>query len=312
MGLKLIQICFLSLILISCKDNSTESKEDIPLLSGIVSIEKPSEIEVVTWNVERFPKTDLADEYFTDLIEGLGADIYLLQEISNEPKFKNVISDLLNYDYSLLSNTTGLKLAIVYNTEFVKLKNTNQILEDDDYYFSNRPPLLSKIEWNYESKVFDLTLINLHYKCCGDNLIEIGNDEDEEYRRFKANQLLHTYLIDEHFDENVIVAGDWNDAIEEPNQTNVFQIFIDDSNNFKFVDMDIALGNMNNWSWPGWNSSYPAIHFDHILINQNLFDQHQNNSIVSTIKVEEYFENGSVDYDAKLSDHRPVYFRFRP
>ena len=62
----------------------------------------------------------------------------------------------------------------------------------------------------------------------------------------------------------------------------------------------------------GWYSSYPAIHFDHILINNNLLDEFGNNSTVNTIKIENYFENGSSEYDENVSDHRPVYFKFTP
>ena len=49
-----------------------------------------------------------------------------------------------------------------------------------------------------------------------------------------------------------------------------------------------------------------------ILINGNLFDEYQNNSTVSVIKAEGYFEEGSSDYDGYLTDHRPVYFQFTP
>ncbi len=119
-------------------------------------------------------------------------------------------------------------------------------------------------------------------------------------------------MIESVKDENVIIVGDWNDAIQEPDSTNVFQVFIDDSLNFNFADMAIANSDKTNWSWQGWSSSYPAIHFDHILINNNLFDEFDNSSLVETLKIDEFFENGSSEYDNNVSDHRPVYFKFNP
>ncbi|MFC1784880.1 hypothetical protein ACFL0J_04555 [Candidatus Neomarinimicrobiota bacterium] len=183
---------------------------------------------------------------------------------------------------------------------------------EDPFYFAGRPPFVTKLEWQKNGVKKELTIINVHYKCCGDNLIKIGNNDDEEYRRVVASQLLHDYVSDSLNTENVIIAGDWNDAIQETDSTNVFQIFINDSSNFRFADMDIAIGDAINWSWQGWSSSYPAIHFDHILINNNLFDELDNSGVVDVIKLEEYFNDGSSEYDKNVSDHRPVYLKFTP
>ena len=156
----------------------------------------------------------------------------------------------------------------------------------------------------------------MHYKCCGDNSISYVQNSngkwDEEYRRLKSSELLEEYIANNLSEKNVVVAGDFNDAINEVDSTNVFLAFLNKPSDYKFADMGIAEGGEENWSWQGWGSSYPAIHFDHILINKNLFDEFENNSIVNTIKIDEYFENGSDDYDKYVSDHRPVYFKFEP
>lgn len=300
-------------LLFGCKEKKiTTPKDEEPLLQKITAIDDSTKIEIVTWNIERFPKNNLSDEYIGEIFDGLGADIYLLQEIQSKSVFANVVGDLEEYDYFLKSNSTGLGLGIVYKSDIVNLISSTEILAQDMQYFASRPPLLTKIQWQKDGVTKDLSLINVHYKCCGDNSIDMGNTSDEEYRRFMANQLLHEYITDNLSDENVLVAGDWNDAIQEPDSTNVFQIFIDDSNNFKFADMALANGDKANWSWQGWSSSYPAIHFDHILINNNLFDEFENASLVETIKLDEFFENGSSEYDNNVSDHRPVYFKFNP
>jgi len=236
----------------------------------------------------------------------------LLQEIQSRDSLAVMLNDMDDYNYLIQATSTSLNLAVIYKSDFVNILSSGELLAEDPYFFAGRPPFLTKLEWGTDGITKELSIINVHFKCCGDNVIEIGNSEDEEYRRVVACQLLHSYVSDSLNGENVIIAGDFNDAIQEPVSTNVFQIFIDDLVNFKFADMEIAISDAANWSWQGWSSSYPAIHFDHILINNNLFDEYDNSSIVDVIKLEEYFENGSSEYDENVSDHRPVYFKFTP
>jgi len=313
--IKLYNILLLGLFIIflGCKEkNTAESNNNELVLPTINSIGDSNKIEVVTWNIEHFPKTDNSDVYVKTIFEGLDADIYILQEIQSESKFASMLGEMENYNYLLHKNRTGLGLAIVYKTDIIKIKNSYDLFEDDDHFFAGRPPLVTKIEWQANGLSKELTIINLHLKCCGDNKIEIGNNEDEEYRRVISCHLLHNYVIDSLKNDNVMVVGDWNDAIQEHDSTNIFQVFIDDFLNFKFADMEIANGDKANWSWQGWSSSYPAIHFDHILISNNLFDEFENSSLVESIKIDELFENGSSEYDNNISDHRPVYFKFNP
>jgi len=98
-----------------------------------------------------------------------------------------------------------------------------------------------------------------------------------------------------------------NDEIQESQNNNVFWAFIDDDENYKFADSHIANSSSSSWSWPGWNSSYSASHFDHILISNELFDDFANPlSGCETIIAEEYLQGGWQEYDNYVSDHRPV------
>lgn len=303
----------LVILFIGCKpDKPTIPTNNDPEMPNVSSIGDSNKIEIVTWNIKRFPQTNYSDEYVKSIIEGLRADIYVLQEIQSKSKFAAMMGEIDDYNYLIQATSTNLNLAVIYKSDFVNIKNSYELFVEDPYFFAGRPPLVIKLEWQNNGLKKELSIINVHFKCCGDNSIEIGNSDDQEYRRVLACQLLHSYVSNSLNDENVIIAGDWNDAIQEPNSTNVFQVFIDDSTNFRFADMDIANGAAANWSWQGWSSSYPAIHFDHILINNNLFDELENSSLVEVIKLEEYFENGITEYDENVSDHRPVYFKFSP
>ena len=306
-----VVLIVLFILFFGCKpEKSTKPNNNDPEMPNVISIGDSNKIEIVTWNIERFPKTDDSDDYVKAIVEDLDADIYVLQEIQSKNKFASMLGEMDDYNYLLHTNRTGLSLAVVYKNGLVKVKNSSDIFQENEHFFAGRPPLLTKIEWQKNGTTIDLTIINLHLKCCGDDSIETGNNDDEEYRRVVACQLLHNYVFNSLNNENVIIAGDWNDAIQEPDSTNVFQIFLNDSTNFKFADMDIAIGDAANWSWQGWSSSYPAIHFDHILVNNNLFDELENSSVVEVIKLEEYFTDGVSEYYNNVSDHRPVYIKF--
>ena len=296
-----------------CKPEKTiESNNSDSVIPNVSSIDDPNKIEIVTWNVQNFPKNSYTTDYVKAIIEGLEADVIILQEIQSRTSFAAMLDEIADFDYFIQATSTSLNLAIIYKSGIVAIKSSAELFKDDPYFFAGRPPLLTKLEWQKNGITKELTIINLHLKCCGDNSIEIGNNDDEEYRRVVACQLVHDYVSDWCYSQNVVIGGDWNDAIQEPESTNIFQIFIDDSTNFKFADMNIANGDAANWSWQGWSSSYPAIHFDHILINNNLFDELDNSAVIGVVKLEEYFENGSSEYDENVSDHRPVYFKFSP
>ncbi len=313
-----VVLIVLFILFFGCKPEKTTTPSiNDPVMPKVNSIGDSNKIEIVTWNIEHFPKTDNSDDYVKAILEGLGADIYILQEIQSKSKFVSMVSEMDDYSYLLRTNSTALNFAVVYRSDIVHVLSSTELFEqDDDGYFAGRPPLLTKVEWQKDGITKNLSIINVHYKCCGNNIISyIPNENgkwDEEYRRLKASELLEKYISDNLTNENVIVGGDFNDAIDEVDSTNVFIAFLNKPTKYKFADMDIAIGDTANWSWQGWSSSYPAIHFDHILINNNLFDEFENTSVVDVIKLEEYFEKGSSEYDGNVSDHRPVYLKFSP
>ena len=98
----------------------------------------------------------------------------------------------------------------------------------------------------------------------------------------------------------MIVLGDLNDILTDAMANNVFQMIINDNENYLFADMEIAEGSSVDWSYPTWPS-----HIDHILITNELFDELENANI-QTIKIDEYLDGGWYEYDQNISDHRPV------
>ena len=151
----------------------------------------------------------------------------------------------------------------------------------------------------------DVVVINNHFKCCGDGFLDLSDPDDEEYRRLTASNLLKSYIDNNHPNTRVIMVGDLNDILTDQASNNVFQSFLNAPADYAFADSDIAAGSSAHWSYPSWPS-----HLDHILITNELFAEFESTSgSVETIHIEDYLPGGWSQYDADISDHRPVGIR---
>ncbi len=252
-------------------------------------------LDIITWNIENFPKSDSTIDYVSDLIHAFNdIDIIALQEISNQSAFNSLVN-ILGSDVWVGyrgSDSNYQSLAYLINTSNVEIIDTPySILEEHEYYFAYRPPYVTKILFNNQEYI----LIDVHLKCCGDGQLDESDSSDEETRRLWANYYLKQYIDTVFSDELVIVLGDFNDELIDSDSNNVFQNFIDDSD-YYFADFDIANGHSNNWSFPGWPS-----HLDHILMANQPFVY-----VANTLRLDDYIIGGWGRYDNYISDHRPV------
>ena len=264
-----------------------------------ISFGTDSTFEVVTWNIEWFPKNgSITVDSVSKIIEYLDVDLIGLQEVDDSTLCRQMIDNLPGYELFMDNDWFG-GLAYIYKTSSVSVQSIYKIYDTAPFWNTfPRSPLVIELIFNGETFI----LINNHFKCCGDGLLDIGNPADEETRRHEASTLLKEY-IDANFNSSrVIVIGDLNDIITDLPVNNVYQMFIDDSTNYAFADMSIAIGASSEWSFPGWPS-----HLDHVLITNELFTEFSNpNSEIKTIMVEDYLAGGLAEYDLNISDHRPV------
>ncbi|OIQ30869.1 MAG: hypothetical protein BM564_01260 [Bacteroidetes bacterium MedPE-SWsnd-G2] len=254
--------------------------------------------EILTWNIENFPKNgETTVNYVIDIIEALDVDILAIQEVDNISVFDQMISDLSGYD-GYLESVWFAGLAYIYKSDTIEINSLYEIFTSAEFWnYFPRSPMVMDLDFMGQRYI----IINNHYKCCGDGVLDLDNNTDEETRRYYANFLLKEYVDTNFADENVIILGDLNDNITDDSEHNVFQMILDDDN-YTFVDYDIASGSNTYWSYPSWPS-----HLDHILINNPLFDEFQNPaSDIQTIKVDDYLTDGWLEYDEHISDHRPV------
>ncbi len=279
-----IYYSILFLFVFACADNSN------PLIPN-----NPNEeitLDILTWNIEHYPKNSLTNYYLVELIDSLNVDIIALQEIENSNSLNELANELPNWDPIIGPSHYGQRNAYLINTESINYINDYEILTN----ITNEP--FTKFPFVLEFSFLDteFIIINNHFKCCGDGSIDYGNYNDEEYRRLYAIQLIKNYLDENHHSDNVIVLGDLNDELID--NENVFELVLDDYENYLFTDYEIALGSEEFWSFPSWPS-----HLDHIWITNELFPNHVN---TETILIENYLENGLSAYEQYISDHRPV------
>jgi len=258
--------------------------------------------EVVTWNIEWFPKQGQTTvDYVSQIIEALDVDLIAMQELDDTDMFDQMMDSLGEYTGYYESGWFA-GLAYIYKPDTIVINDIYEIYTTSEYWNAfPRSPMVMDLSYEGEN----IFVINNHYKCCGDGILDHGNDGDEEYRRYMANEYLKLYIDENLPDSKVILLGDLNDMLTDDASNNVFQMILDDTENYLFADLEIEQGGSSDWSYPTWPS-----HLDHILITNELFDVLDNDgSAVATLKLEEHFPGGWWDYDENVSDHRPVALR---
>ena len=292
-----IYYLILFLFIISCSEelniNNNSNTSEGYLNQSLNFQGTESSLDIVTWNIENYPKNNsLTNNYLLEIIDSLNVDIFALQEIESTNEFNALASSLgdnwISYRYS---NSNYGELSYLINLDDIDIiQAPYSILSQYNHYFAYRLPYVLKINFNNK----EVIIINVHYKAFGDGFLE-DDYWDEEYRRLQANYFLKQYIDTYFSDSYVIILGDFNDEIIDTE--NIFDIFLDDNENYEFTDMPIAQSPSEYWSYP----SFPS-HIDHIIITNELFNNHIS---TSTILIENALPNLS-DYNNYISDHRPV------
>lgn len=261
-----------------------------------------STLEVMTWNIEWFPKSEQTTvDYVKTIVQNLKVDVIAIQEIDDRSAFQQMIDELDGWDgYYVNGQYQGL--GYIYNSNTVNISKIHEICTSNSHELP-RSPLAMEMTFNGQ----EFVIINNHLKCCGNGYLNTNDPEDEENRRFMGCNILETYISTNYADKNVIVLGDLNDEITDNSANNVFKTFIDKPDEYRFIDMEIAEGSNSNWSYPSWPS-----HLDHILISNELFDEMEaEDAVITTINIEYHLSGGFYTYDKYISDHRPVALKIK-
>ena len=256
--------------------------------SGCIIPGSSSTLEVVTFNIERFPKQSLITiDAVARLIKAIDPDIVALQEITSESAFNALLKKLPGWtgQYYLINNSDWNLAYLFKDSEISYSSSSAKLLFTNDFYAFPRPPMEVKI--THKPTGISAYLLNLHLKASGGS--------ENIARRRDAAEKLHQYIVNERDNDPVIILGDWNHIIEQaPSEEHPFYIFISDPDSYRFTDMSIATGTSLWWSYPSWPS-----HIDHVMVTNELF---MRVDTTMTYKPEPCYPS----YATVISDHRPV------
>ena len=290
-----------------------------------------NQVEIVTWNIRQFPQHSSTKEQVKSLLEKWNADVYLLQEISSESELISMVNSMTDYSYVVDEESGNLGFALVYKNENITYVSKNELWADTSnsssgcngdylncklYQFASRPPMESYITWTDGTKSMNLYVINVHYKCCGNDNYDASDLTNEATRRHHASLLLTDNLINNRENDNVILVGDFNNVGAQSITNPTLSPFtdsesFDSADSFRLTDLNILQGPASGYSWQGWTSSYDASHLDHIIINEPLFS-YQTTSSVEVIALPTQTGASNSNVSNRISDHQPVIYRFYP
>ena len=294
-------------VLLSCKEEpvSQDDNEIISIDLSSLNVNRDEQVEIITWNIEQFPKRgDLSIQRAADIINGVNADIYALQEIRESAFFQDLLEKCPGYEGVLSEASQFIKPAVIYKSSVLDLIAEQDLFQnaggDTTFFFASRKPLNTDFLFNDS---FAISLINFHLKAFP--------DEQSENRRLESINILHNYVENRESntsDSNFVLLGDWNDDFDDFSDTTTthpFYTFWQDSLDYRFLTYDLATDDdEGNDSYPNFS---PPSFLDHILISHALFDEAQSGE-VRTLQMDEHLDT----YFSEVSDHYPVMWKFTP
>lgn len=202
------------------------------------------------------------------------------------------------YDGRLNEQSSSFKTGIIFKKSVIEVLDSTYLFVNDLYDFASRPPFQLYLRASKNGRTFDFNLIVVHLKA------EDGNPQSQVRRRNSIQKLenyIDAQLQQPGSDPDFVIAGDWNDELEDPTSSNVFLPFLEDTLRYKFLTLPFA-GSSSEYSYllGGFNSL-----IDHILITTSI-DTTYLPLTTQVLKLDQYYSL----YVSEVSDHRPVAARF--
>ncbi|MFO7896715.1 MAG: endonuclease/exonuclease/phosphatase family protein [Candidatus Cloacimonadales bacterium] len=304
----LAMILILALALTACSNNGAVKETEQPASEKMpwvkyenLQVGTDTTLEVMSWNIQNFPKHPFAVELAARTILAIDADIVGLQEIQSGEDFTEMLKIMQQnapednwQGYRAQTDAWDLNLAYFYKGSLLQQVKIYEIYPDPEKYHQPFPRKPLVMEFVYEKE--DYYVINNHLKAKG--------GAEDKARRRAAVKLLKKYVDENLADQELFIIGDLNDSITDEAQDNVFAELLADSLNYRFADHDIALDPMQDWSYPYWK--YRG-QIDHIIITNELFAEFDSaGSEVRVIPIGKMMEGGDNARYKYLTDHRPV------
>ncbi len=280
-------------LVVSCSKNNdspvTPTQPDIILdqlrSQACLEVGLESEIEAMTWNLERFPRRGqtTVDEV-SKMMKFMDMDLIAIQEIKSTSDFDNLVKSLPEHE-GVYGWNKYIRLGFIYDSRDLEMiGRPKEIFVDNPIEFP-RSPLVAT--FRHLKLDITFTAINIHLKCC-----------DNVPRRAAAMKMLKTYLDKNYRGKNLVVLGDFNQHLKNNrDNTNFYYSFMDEIS-YDVTTLDV-IDDPDYWSYPSgkWKS-----HLDQIIVSNEFVSS---NRETKTLAVDHCDEN----YLTQISDHRPVFVR---
>jgi hypothetical protein len=302
------------------------STSTFPKATSTVSLDKS--IDIAAWNVEWFGNKALGptDETLQQtnvkrVLDSLKADIYVLTEISNQPAFTDLVAKMTGFKGVCSSAISAggaaddaQRVCMIYRESAISnvssrplLKGTTAIANYPDtfdrFWASGRLPFLFTCDAIAEGGKRKINVIGIHARA--NTASDIPNAERIYQQRKIDVEVLKDSLDKQFKDEFVILAGDFNDDVDE---TVVSGISTKESSYKKYVDdtenWQVLTKTLSDNGYRSYISQDNVI--DHIAISNELKTSYLQNSVSLELPFT-YINN----YANTTSDHLPILARFQ-
>lgn len=305
---------------------------------SVKGTDKTQTLDIATYNLEFFgtdvkntggtefgPIDDaLQISNVTNVLQTISADIYGVQEVSDDnafnqlvanlPGYSGILSNKWSYSFNLADpNFPPQKVGFIYNNSTVQLVNSrvmfSQMYDDiragsitlpgypttsSSFWSSGRLPLMTTFEVTINGIKKIIRVIDIHSKS--------GSALADYNRRKYDVKVLHDSLVANYANANIVLLGDYNDDVDNSiatGQESSYKAFVDNTAHFNVLTY--ALSQTAGVStFPNSNSF-----LDHIITSNELTNAYVSNSI-TVEDARTYIPN----YVNTTSDHLPVSARF--
>jgi hypothetical protein len=286
---------------------------------------------------------DLQQANATTVLKSLKADVFMLQEVVDLPRLQQVVADLsaatgINYAYQVSDFGSyaddandpdypgDQKLTFIYNTAVVSpIPATDKTVIDPGFlgllrcteaaskagncpayypWASGRFPYMMTANVTLNGVTKLVRFVSIHAKANSQ-----ATSASDYQRRKDAANLLKSYLDANYPNDNIIIAGDYNDVLNgtiatsvpagTPANTSSYSSFLNDQANY--VPITLALANSGAQSTAG----FPTV-IDNTITSNEMGAFY----IPGSAAVRTDIASQIADYSNTTSDHYPVQTRY--
>ncbi len=311
------------------------SQADIPGTGkpqgAVSSISADKTFDVAAWNVNWYGNTAngpsdeaLQQANVLQVLDSLKSDLYFLEEVSNPTAFKNLVAKMKGYEgvCSSAISAGGVaddaqRVCFIYKTDVVKSISTRPLLtgatnlpnypsDPARFWASGRLPFLMVADVTIDGVKQRLHIVGIHARANTGGTTGTEADRELQYRQRKYDVEVLKDSLDAQFPkENIIIAGDFNDDVDETvsvissTKESSYKKYIDDAERWQALTKALS-----DDGYRSYVSQENVI--DHILISNELKSSYLSNSVGVSLPFT-FLKN----YTSTTSDHLPVFARFQ-